>query len=133
MKIIAKPTFLIILAVVFWANSDIYAQDLNKLDGKWNLVAIETDSGKIEVADDNLYLIVSAQKLKFNLDVNRCWTDFQIKGSKIIYEAVACTEICCDKKYRKLINYTGSFKVSNQKLIIVNEIGTYYLNRIQEE
>ena len=121
--------FFFIAFTIICCNSKIFAQN-EDLIGKWTLISIKTDTGMIKVPDtDLLNLTISDEELKFNLDINSCWTEYSLKESKIIFETVACTEVCCDRNYGRLINYSGNFKIENQKLKILNDKGQYNFKR----
>gem|GEM_PF-1434513 len=131
----SNKRFLFIPLIIFFLScTKLFAQNTDRLIGKWELLSIETDTAKIEFPKSGKFLLkISKDSLKYNLSVNSCWTEYQIEDSKIIYHSIACTEICCDDDNSSLINYSGAYSIEGNKLSIKNKVGVYQLNRIKED
>src|SRR5690606_23740008 len=98
-----KRFLFIPLIILLLSSTKLFAQNTDRLYGDWVLQSIETDTAKIELPESEKFkLIISKDSLQYNLSVNSCWTEYQINDSEIIYQAIACTEVCCDDENSNL-------------------------------
>ncbi len=106
---------------------------INDLIGKWQLVKVESQGKAIPFLKKEYFLNISQTTIKYNLDVNQCWSDsfFVDKKNIILYKKV-CTEICCDGRFdsiSKYLNYTGTYKLQDTALTITNNKVALFLKK----
>lgn len=123
-----KTTLLLFLLIL-----TIKQDPLNDLIGKWQLVKVETHGKTIPIQKQGYFLNISQKTIKYNLEVNQCWSDsfFVDKTNIILYEN-ACTLICCDGRSDSIseyINYTGTYKLQDSILTIFNNKGALFLKK----
>jgi len=123
----------ILLIILSWLS--VFQSLLTDLIGKWELEKIETAKGTILPKHKDYFLTISKDLIKYNLDVNNCYSNsFTIDDEKITLDkgSVACTKICCDGRYDTIIyflNYGGTFKLQDSILIITNAKGKLFLRK----
>lgn len=104
------------------------------INGDWKLIKVETPMEVLMPKVD--YLVnVQDQKINFNLDVNSCFADIEIRNDSIIYKVAGCTKMCCDGNTDPIggfLNYSGAYSFIKDTLIITNE-NKYFLVKINEE
>jgi hypothetical protein len=104
------------------------------LIGKWKLAKIEISEKVIVPKKVDYLLTISSDNFAYNLAVNKCSVDVKIIDNIFIeFATVACTEICCDGTIDSIsdyINYSGDYEVNDSVLVIQNESGTFYLERL---
>lgn len=104
------------------------------INGNWKLLKVETPNETLMPKVD--YLVnVQDQKINFNLDVNSCFADIEIKNDSILYQVAGCTKMCCDGQIDTIggfLNYSGAYSLKNDTLIISNE-NKYFLVKIHQE
>lgn len=131
MKSTSAPLYITALMVFIVYGFTAQSQS-HPLDGKWKLVAIQTDTGNRSIPEtDRLFLNISKAEINYNLDINSCSTQFQWSETEISYTNVACSEVCCDPKYGHLIDYSGNYHIVDSLLTIENSRGTFRLYRIE--
>lgn len=104
------------------------------INGQWKLIQVETNDG-ILIPQVDFLVHVDDQKINFNLDVNSCFTDIEIRNDSIIYQFAACTKMCCDGNVDPIgefLNYSGAYSFKSDTLIINNE-NKYYLLKVHQE
>lgn len=109
----------------------LFTNPAEELNGKWKLTRIEVSDKVLIPNKIDCFLIISSDKLEYNLAINNCWIDdVIISDDSIKYEFVACTLICCDERLDSIsnyISYNGRYEISGSILAIENSEGTYYL------
>lgn len=104
------------------------------INGQWKLIQVETNDG-ILIPQVDFLVHVDDQKINFNLDVNSCFADIEIKNDSILYKAAGCTKMCCDGNVDPIggfLNYSGAYSFKSDTLIITNENKYYFLKVHQE-
>ena len=105
---------------IFFMTSCDEKEDIN---GQWKLLQVETTDGILMPKMD--YLVsVQDQKISFNLDVNDCFAEIEIRNDSIIYDLAGCTKMCCDGDIDPIgafLNYSGAYSFKKGLLIIQNE------------
>jgi hypothetical protein len=123
----------LLLFILSWLS--VFQSPLNDLTGIWKLERVETNKGTILPKHEDYFLTISKDLIKYNLDVNTCYSNsFTIDNEKITLDkgSGACTKICCDGRYDTIIfylNYSGTYKLQDSLLIISNGKGKLYLKR----
>jgi len=117
-----KNISIIILLIIFafFIQSCEEKEDIN---GQWKLIMVETTDGVLMPQVDFL-IQVQDQKINFNLDVNNCFADIEIRNDSIIYDLAGCTKMCCDGNIDPIgafLNYSGAYSFKKGQLIIKNE------------
>lgn len=104
------------------------------INGDWKLIKVETPQEVLIPKVD--YLVnVQEKKINFNLDVNSCFADIEIKNDSIKYSIAACTKMCCDGNIDPIsgfLNYSGAYTFQNDTLIITND-NKYFLMKITKD
>ena len=119
------------LVLAFFMQACNEKEDIN---GQWKLVQVETPDGILTPKVDFL-IQVQDQKIDFNLDVNNCFADIEIRNDSIIYHIAGCTKICCDGDIDPIgsfLNYSGAYSYKNDTLVITNE-NKYFLIKMNKE
>jgi len=102
------------------------------INGQWKLVQVETSEG-ILIPQVDFLVKVEGNKINFNLDVNSCFADIEIRNDSIIYDLAGCTKMCCDGNIDPIggfLNYSGAYSFKKGQLIIQNE-NLYMLTKIE--
>lgn len=118
------------LFLVFFMQACEEKEDIN---GQWKLVQVET-SGGVLIPKVDFLIQVEDQKINFNLDVNNCFADIEIRNDSIIYNTAGCTKMCCDGNIDPIgtfLNYSGAYYFKNDYLFIQNE-NLYMLKKIEK-
>ena len=103
----------------------------DNINGQWKLIQVETNNGIIKPQIDFL-VQMEDHKINFNLDVNSCFTDIELRNDSIIYQFAACTKMCCDGNIDPIggfLNYSGAYSLKDGHLYIQNE-NLYMLKKI---
>ncbi|NPD46697.1 MULTISPECIES: hypothetical protein [unclassified Lentimicrobium] len=119
-----------LILMVFIQSCD-EKEDIN---GQWKLMQVETNDG-ILIPQVDFLVQVEDRKISFNLDVNSCFTEIEIRNDSIIYQFAACSKMCCDGNTDPIggfLNYSGAYSFINDTLIITNE-NKYFLVKAAKE
>ncbi len=107
-------------------------EEKEDINGQWELIQVETNAG-ILIPQVDFLVQVEDKKINFNLDVNSCFTDIEIRNDSIIYQFAACTKMCCDGNTDPIgafLNYSGAYSFKDGYLYIQNE-NLYKLRKIE--
>jgi len=119
------------LIFTFFIQSCEEKEDIN---GQWKLIQVETADG-ILIPQVDFLIQVQDQKITFNLDVNNCFADIEIRNDSILYNLAGCTKMCCDGDVDPIgafLNYSGAYSFKNDHLYIQNE-NLYMLKKMDHE
>lgn len=123
--------FILLSFFVFLMNACEEKEDLN---GQWKLIQVETPDGVL-IPQVDFLIQVTDQKINFNLDVNKCFAEIEIRNDSIIYHLAGCTKMCCDGQIDTIgsfLNYSGAYSFKNDLLHIQNE-NLYMLKKMDHE
>ena len=80
------------------------------------------------------YIDFDGENVKFNLEINTCTNSYELTGKREIsfkyYDA--CTKICCDDEFSKLLTYeecTNYYIKNGEVLILVSEDRIFYFSK----
>lgn len=137
--------FFSLLIVLFCFNIS-FSQGIDKeLEGSWQLFEIidnmtgEAMKPSHKSADNYLYYVkFNAGSFSYNLEVNKCTNEYIAKKDRTIEFKYfsACTEICCDEEFSKLLTYdeVNKYYIKEGKtLILVSENRIFYLSKMELE
>lgn len=127
-----KLSVIILLSLfAFFMHACEEKEDIN---GQWKLIQVESSDGVL-IPQVDFLIQVQDQKIIFNLDVNKCFADIEIRNDSIIYELAGCTKMCCDGQIDTIgsfLNYSGAYSLKNDLLYIQNE-NLYMLKKMDQE
>ncbi len=135
-----KPILILCFVFSAFLFSSCETEQLDKMPDEfsWQLNMIFSSDHEKSGGTENVYPLTfdrETKGAKLRLDVNSCWTDYEITENSIKFGGFHCTRICCDTPFANkfallLSESTFEWKMGATDLLLEKEGVRIYLRRM---
>lgn len=135
-----KPILILCFVFSAFLFSSCETEQLDKMPDEFSWQLNMIFSGDLEKSGttENIYPLTfdrGTKSIELSLDVNSCWTDYEIKDHSINFGGFFCTYVCCDSPFadvflQLLSGSTFEWKMGANDLLLEKEGVRIYFRRM---